>query len=201
MASRGRIVNTEQGWAVTLPAGWLRVDYDGEFGELIRSAFQFDPATVELCSAPEVLDFDACVDEQIAAFEANLDVLKAAGAELGMDMASLSAPLPSMVIIQAVPIGPGDADQLFETGDEGLREAGVTGPIAKERLTLPAGEAVRFSYRWPDPSYPNSRAHQYGVPSGGVGYQVLVLGHRSNNALLADNASDIANSLEILPGS
>lgn len=184
---------------MTLPNGWLRVDFEGEFGQFVRTAFEFDPATIEICSAPDVPDFDACIDAQMAEFEAGLAAFGAAGAELGFDMASLEAPVPSMVIITVDEVGPVDADALFEEGEEGLRFIGVSGPIDKERVTLPAGEAVYFGYRWPDPNYPNTRVHQYAVPSGGWAYQLLVLGHRSNNAALADAALEMATSLEILP--
>lgn len=172
LATTGRIEVPEHGFAVTLPAGWTRIDLQsGDLEAIMAAAGAENPELANLYTA------------QIQTMLASGLVIFAFGPDIstGTNLNILS--LPSM----------GMSLDLLEQANLAQLENLAEGQISSERVTLPAGEALHLRYNIAAANQPTSPTiDQYLVLMGERQLMVSV-----TNASAADAAA-IADSLEVL---
>ena len=195
MAIRGRIVNTENGYAITLAEGWIRFDLDS-VGVLVRKSLRFDPGIVALCPSSHPVEFDACLDEQVAQLEGDLSIFSETASILAFDLQTLTQDIPTMAIVYTEE-GFATPEYLVLSVPAALRAQGVTGKINSEVVNIPAGEAAKFTYRLPISPGVRAPAFHFGLSTLGLVHSVLVIGTRADRGL-ADKADALMESLELL---
>lgn len=172
LATTGRIEVPEHGFAITLPAGWTRVDLQsGDLEAIMAAAGAENPEMAKLYSA------------QIQTMLANGLVIFAFGPDMttGTNLNVLS--LPSM----------GMSLDFLEQANLAQLKNLAAGDVSTERVTLPAGDALHLRYDIASASLPTPPTiDQYLVLMGDRQLMVSV-----TNASAAD-ASAIAGSLEAL---
>jgi hypothetical protein len=172
LATTGRIEVPEHGFAVTLPAGWTRIDLQsGDLEAIMAAAGAENPELANLYTA------------QIQAMLASGLVIFAFGPDIstGTNLNILS--LPSM----------GMSLDLLEQANLAQLQSLADGQVSSERVTLPAGEALHLRYSIAAANQPVSPTiDQYLVLKGDRQLMVSV-----TNASAADAAA-IANSIELL---
>lgn len=172
MATTGRIEVVDHGFALTLPAGWTRVDLsEGDLEAIMEAAGEVDPALAQQYAG----QIQAMMAAGLAIFAfgpdpasgTNLNVLALPGAGLSLD--------------------------LLEQLNTAQIEAIAGGDVNVERVTLPAGEAVHYRYEIESAGLPSGASvDQYLVLAGSKQLVVSV-----SNGTEAD-AQAIANSIEVL---
>ena len=172
LATTGRIEVPEHGFAVTLPAGWTRIDLQsGDLEAIMAAAGAENPELANLYTA------------QIQAMLASGLVIFAFGPDIstGTNLNILS--LPSM----------GMSLDLLEQANLAQLQSLADGQVSSERVTLPAGDALHLRYSIAAANQPVSPTiDQYLVLKGDRQLMVSV-----TNASATDAAA-IANSLELL---
>ena len=172
LATTGRIEVPEQGFAITLPTGWTRIDLQsGDLEQIMAAAGAQNPEMAELYSA------------QIQTMLASGLVIFAFGPDMtsGTNLNVLS--LPSMGM---------NLDVLEQANLAQLKTL-AEGDVTTERVTLPAGEALHLRYSIKAANLPTPPTiDQYLVLLGDRQLMVSV-----TNASAADAAA-IAGSLEKL---
>lgn len=172
IATSGRIAIPDHGFAVTLPDGWTRIDLQSDDIEaLIQAAGAQNPELANVYS------------QQIRALVAQGLVLFAFGpdATTGTNLNILSAPSMGLTL------------DFLEQANLAQLKSLAEGNVTSERVTLPAGEALRLRY---------TIAAASGMPSPTIEQYVLVNGDKQlvisvTNASATD-ASAIARSIELL---
>ena len=172
IATSGRIVIPDHGFAVTLPDGWTRIDLQSEdLDALIEAAGAQNPEFANLYS------------QQIRALVAQGMVLFAFGPDVtsGTNLNILSAPNMGLSL------------DFLEQANLAQLNTLAEGNVTSERVTLPAGEALRLRY---------SLAGASGMPSPSIEQYMLINGDRQlvvsvTNATEADAAA-IVRSIELL---
>jgi hypothetical protein len=172
LATTGRIVVPEHGFAITLPAGWTRIDLQsGDLEQIMAAAGAENPEMAELYSA------------QIQTRLASGLVIFAFGPDIttGTNLNVLSLPSTGMNL------------DLLEQANLAQLKTLAEGEVSTERVTLPAGEALHLRYNIKSANQPASPTiDQYLVLMGDRQLMVSV-----TNASAADAAA-IAGSLEKL---
>lgn len=195
----GRIVNADQGYAITLPESWLRLDIESGLSQFVAAAAIADPSIAARCESSTPDELQACLEEETAEVQASFAELTDAGAQIAMDLATIGKPFPTFVLILPQPKTFGvTSDLLLATGPSSLRAVGVRGRIQSGLLDVPAGTAVYFYYTMPAAALPNARARDFYVVAEDHIYEVLVVGHKSDDTMV-DVADALIRSLEILP--
>ena len=169
-ATTGRIEVPAHGFALTLPAGWTRLDIAAGDLQALIAASNIDPALAEQ-------------------YAAQIQALSAAG--LGFFALGPDPTAGTQVMVLATPGGGMSLDlleQLNTTALEGLAE----GDLFKERVTLPAGDALHYRYGIGAEGTGNATLDQYFVLAGDKQFVIT-----ATNAIEAD-ATAIANSVEVL---
>lgn len=172
LATTGRIEVVDKGFALTLPAGWTRVDLSGaDLDKMMEAAGIADPALAQQYSA----QVKAMLAAGLSVFAVgpdptsgtNLNVLTLPGAGLSLD--------------------------LLEQVNQSQIEA-IAGPDVKvERITLPAGDAIHYRYELTAQGAPAGTSIDQFLML--VGDNQLVV--TATNATAAE-ATAIANSVEAL---
>ena len=124
LATTGRIVVADKGFALTLPDGWTRVDITPEALEAAMAASELDPALA-------------------AQYEAQIKSLLGTGLSI-----FAFGPDPSkgtQVTVLALP-GMGLSLDLLDQINQSQLESLAEGDIVSERVTLPAGDAIHYRY-------------------------------------------------------
>lgn len=172
LATTGRIEVPEQGFAITLPAGWTRIDLQsGDLEQIMAAAGADNPEMAELYSA------------QIQTMLASGLVIFAFGPDIttGTNLNVLSLPSMGMNL------------DLLEQANLAQLKTLAEGEVSTERVTLPAGEALHLRYNIKSANQPAPPTiDQYLVLMGDRQLMVSV-----TNASAADAAA-IAGSLEKL---
>ncbi len=170
LATTGRIEVADKGFALTLPAGWTRVDVSAaDMDQMMAAAGIADPALAQQYSA----QIKAMLAAGLSVFAfgpdpssgTNLNVITLPGAGLSLD--------------------------LLEQVNKSQIEA-IAGPdITVERITLPAGDAIHYRYEIAAQGAPaGTSIDQFLMLVGGN--QLVVT---ATNATAAE-ATAIANSIE-----
>jgi len=170
LATTGRIVVADKGFAITLPDGWTRVDVTPEALEAAMEASDLDPALA-------------------AQYEAQIKALLGTGLSI-----FAFGPDPSrgtQVTVLALP-GMGLSLDLLDQINQSQLENLAEGDIVSERVTLPAGDAIHYRYAVGVEGAAGATLDQYFVL---VGSNQLVV--TATNATEAD-ATAIANSIEVV---
>jgi hypothetical protein len=172
-ATTGRIVIPDQGFAVTLPDGWTRIDLAAkDIDALIEAAGAQNP------------DLAGMYTQQIRAMAAQGLVLFAFGPNMatGTNINILSTPSMGLSL------------DFLEQADLAQLGALADGEISSERVLLPAGEAIHLRYALSAGSgAPSPTIEQYFLLNGDKQFVVSM-----TNASEADVAS-IARSIELQP--
>jgi hypothetical protein len=170
LATTGRIVVADKGFAVTLPDGWTRVDVT--------------PAALE--AAMEASDLDPALAAQ---YEAQIKTLLGTGLSI-----FAFGPDPSkgtQVTVLALP-GMGMSLDLLDQINASQLENLAQGDVVSERITLPAGDAIHYRYALGVEGAGGATLDQYFILAGSN--QLVVT---ATNATEAD-AQAIANSVEVV---
>jgi hypothetical protein len=172
LATTGRIVVADKGYALTLPDGWHRIDVSqSDMEAMMQAAGVVDPAVM-------------------AQYETQIKAMMAAGLSIfafGPDPSS-----GTNLNVMALP-GAGMSLDLLEQLNTSQIQALAGGDVTSERVTLPAGEAVHFRYEIKAQGVPSGTSiDQYLLL---VGDNQLVV--TATNAT-AEDAASIANSIEAL---
>jgi hypothetical protein len=173
LATTGRIEVPDHGFALTLPDGWTRLDLSaGDLEELMSAGLgEIDPALA-------------------AQYSAQIRTMIAAGLAvfaLGPDAAS-----GTNLTILAIP-SMGLSLDLLEQLNAGQIEQLAGGEVTTERVTLPAGEAIHFTYGVPVPTLgTESTIDQYLLIAGDKQLVITVTG------AAAEDGTAIANSIELI---
>lgn len=172
LATTGRIVVADKGYALTLPDGWNRIDLSqGDMAAMMQAAGVADPALM-------------------AQYEGQIKAMLAAGLSIfafGPDPSS-----GTNLNVIALP-GTGMSLDLLEQLNTSQIKALAGGDVTSERVTLPAGDAVHFRYELAAQGVPSGTSiDQYLLL---VGDNQLVV--TATNAS-AEDAAAIANSIEVL---
>jgi hypothetical protein len=172
LATTGRIEVPEHGFAITMPAGWRRIDVgSGDLEAIMAAAGAENPELAQQYSA------------QVQAMLGSGLVIFAFGPDMttGTNLNVLS--LPSM----------GLSLDLLEQANLAQLENLAEGEVSTERVTLPAGEALHLQYTIASANLPTPPTiDQYLVLMGDRQLMVSV-----TNASAADAAA-IAGSIEAL---
>jgi hypothetical protein len=170
LATTGRIVVADKGFAITLPDGWTRVDVTPEALEAAMEASDLDPALA-------------------AQYEAQIKSLLGTGLSI-----FAFGPDPSkgtQVTVLALP-GMGLSLDLLDQINKSQLENLAEGDIVSERITLPAGDAIHYRYALGVEGAGGATLDQYFILAGSN--QLVVT---ATNASEAD-AKAIANSVEVV---
>jgi len=170
LATTGRIVVADKGFALTLPAGWTRVDVTPEALEAAMEASDLDPALA-------------------AQYEAQIKSLLGTGLSIFAFGPDPSA--GTQVTVLALP-GMGLSLDLLDQINQSQLENLAEGDIVSERITLPAGDAIHYRYALGVEGTGGATLDQYFILAGSN--QLVVT---ATNASEAD-AQAIANSVEVL---
>ena len=168
----GRIEVPDSGIAVTLPDGWTRIDLSAQDLEaILEAAGGSDPALA------------AVLSEQVRALAAAGLTFFAIGDDIaeGETMNVLST--PSMGI---------SLDLIESLNESQLQQVAVEGTLETDRVTLPAGEAIRFAYDLPGQAGAQASVIQYALISGDRMVIVSVSGADT------EDVEAIAESIETL---
>lgn len=170
IATTGRIEVKEQGFAVTLPDGWTRVDLSAsDMGAIMEAAGNVDPALAEQYNA------------QIQAMLAS-----------GLAVYAFGPDPATNVNVMAIP-GAGLSLDLLEQMNTAQIEALAGTDVTAERITLPGGDAIHYRYELSAAGMPaGTSIDQYLMVAGAKQLVITV-----TNAPEAD-ARAIANSIEVL---
>lgn len=179
----GRIEVASRGYAITLPDNWRRVDLDPQAVAdlLAENADQFPEGMAQAIES----QIGGLMAQGVSLFAfRDPDDQAAAGTTLNI----LSLPSLGMSL------------DTLETLNVGQLEAmlGAGAAIETERVTLPAGEALRFAYELPIGGSQTAGTIQYLIVAESE-QLVLSCGAPSGIAAIADECEAIARSLEILP--
>ena len=170
LATTGRIVVADKGFAVTLPDGWTRVDISPEALEAAMAASELNPALA-------------------AQYEAQIKSLLGTGLSIfafGPDPTA-----GTQVTVLALP-GMGLSLDLLDQINRSQLESLAEGDIVSERVKLPAGDAIHYRYSLGVEGTGGATLDQYFVLAGAN--QLVVT---ATNASEADAAA-IANSIEVV---
>jgi hypothetical protein len=170
LATTGRIVVADKGFAVTLPDGWTRVDVTPEALDAAMEASDLDPALA-------------------AQYEAQIKNLLGTGLSI-----FAFGPDPSkgtQVTVLALP-GMGMSLDLLDQINSSQLENLAQGDVVSERITLPAGDAIHYRYALGVEGAGGATLDQYFILAGSN--QLVVT---ATNASEAD-ARAIANSVEVV---
>lgn len=170
LATTGRIVVADKGFAVTLPDGWTRVDVTPEALEAAMEASELDPALA-------------------AQYEAQIKSLLGTGLSI-----FAFGPDPSkgtQVTVLALPGMGLSLDLLDQINSSQLKNL-AQGDVVSERITLPAGDAIHYRYALGVEGAGGATLDQYFILAGSN--QLVVT---ATNASEAD-AKAIANSVEVV---
>jgi hypothetical protein len=170
LATTGRIVVAEKGFALTLPDGWTRVDVTPEALEAAMAASDLDPELAAQYSA----QIESLLGTGLSIFAFGPDP------SAGTQMTVLA--LPAMGLSLDL------LDQINQSQIENLAE----GNIVSERVTLPAGDAIHYRYALGVEGTAGATLDQHFILAGAN--QLVVT---ATNATEADAAA-IANSVEVL---
>lgn len=171
LATTGRIEVPDKGFAVTLPDGWNRVDLSsGDLEAMMAAGGELEPALVEQYAA----QIQAMISAGLAVFA------------FGPDPAS-----GTNLTILALP-GGGMSLDLLEQINAASLEALAEGGVESERITLPAGEALHFTYKIAGQTGTGPGIDQYMILAGDNQLVVTVTGGSTADA------EAIANSIEVL---
>jgi hypothetical protein len=170
IATTGRIEVKEQGFAVTLPDGWTRVDLSAaDMGAIMEAAGNVDPALAEQYNA------------QIQAMLAS-----------GLAVYAFGPDPATNVNVMAIP-GAGLSLDLLEQMNTAQIEALAGTDVTAERITLPGGDAIHYRYELSTAGMPaGTSIDQYLMVAGAKQLVITV-----TNAPEADGRA-IANSIEVL---
>jgi len=169
-ATTGRIEVPVHGFALTLPAGWTRLDIAAGDLQALIEASNIDPALAER-------------------YAAQIQALSAAG--LGFFALGPDPTAGTQVMVLATP-GGGMSLDLLEQVNTAALEGLAEGDLVKERVTLPAGDALHYRYGIGVEGTGNATLDQYFVLAGDKQFVIT-----ATNATEAD-AKAIANSIEVL---
>jgi hypothetical protein len=170
LATTGRIVVADKGFAITLPAGWTRVNVTPEGLEAAMEASELDPALA-------------------AQYEAQIKSLLGTGLSI-----FAFGPDPSkgtQVTVLALPAMGLSLDLLDQINTSQLENL-AQGDIESERITLPAGDAIHYRYTLGATGAAGATLDQYFILAGTNQLVVTV-----TNASEAD-AQALANSVEVV---
>lgn len=170
LATSGRIVVADKGFALTLPDGWTRVEVTPEALEAAMEASELDPALA-------------------AQYEAQIKSLLGTGLSI-----FAFGPDPSkgtQVTVLALP-GMGLSLDLLDQINSSQLEDLAEGDVVSERITLPAGDAIHYRYAIGVAGTGGATIDQYFIL---VGSNQLVI--TATNASETD-AKALADSVEVV---
>ncbi len=172
LATTGRIEVADKGFALTLPAGWTRINLaEGDIEAMLEAAGNIDPAFAEQYAA----QIKAMAATGLSVFALGPDPTK------GTTLNVLALPGMGMSLDLLEQVNTAQIEALAGTG------------VKAERVTLPAGEALHYRYELATQGAPaGTSVDQYLVLAGPNQLVVSV-----SNASEAD-AQAIANSVEVL---
>lgn len=170
LATTGRIVVADKGFAITLPAGWTRVDVTPEALEAAMAASDLDPALA-------------------AQYEAQIKSLLGTGLSIFAFGPDPSA--GTQVTVLALPSMGLSLDLLDQINTSQLENL-AQGDIESERITLPAGDAIHYHYTLGAAGTGTATLDQYFILAGSN--QLVVT---ATNASEAD-ARALADSVEVV---
>lgn len=170
LATTGRIVVADKGFAITLPAGWTRVDVTPEALETAMEASDLDPALA-------------------AQYEAQIKSLLGTGLSIFAFGPDPSA--GTQVTVLALPSMGLSLDLLDQINTSQLENL-AQGDIESERITLPAGDAIHYHYTLGAAGTGGATLDQYFILAGSN--QLVVT---ATNASEAD-AKALADSVEVV---
>ena len=172
LATTGRIEVADKGFALTLPAGWTRINVgEGDIKAMLEAAGNLDPAFAEQYAA----QIQAMAATGLSVFALGPDPTK------GTTLNVLALPGMGMSLDLLEQVNTAQIEALAGTG------------VKAERVTLPAGEALHYRYELATQGAPaGTSVDQYLVLAGQNQLVISV-----SNATEAD-AQAIANSVEIL---
>lgn len=172
LPTTGRIEIPDAGIAVTLPDGWTRIDLTAEdLDAILEAAGQSDPAMAAMLS------------EQVRALAAAGLTFFAIGDDIttGETMNVLTTPAMGLSL-----------DLLESLNQAQLEQLAVEGTLEADRVTLPAGEAIRFAYDLPSQGGAAASVVQYALVAN---ERMVVL---SVSAGDPEDVEAIAGSIEAL---
>jgi len=177
---RGRIVDVENGYEITLHEDWVRIATDPEERDEMYAELD-DVENLELA----VTILDAALP--------NMD-------ELGISVLAVDTPAfqSNLNVIAGSAFG-SSLDDFDNLNQAELRAyLGITGRIAKERYMLPGGETVRLSYQYPlGEGFGKALARQYFFVIGGNSYVLTFVGPIRSRTYLT-TAESMAESFRTL---
>ena len=186
LATSGRIVDTASGFALTLPDGWRRIDLAGDDVDRFMDA-----------------GLDAMSPEAADALRNQVRTMAASGIKLfAIDQNGITPEFVTNANVLVLPTG-GVSLDLIEPTVVSQLEATLTdinGDVETERVTLPAGEALKISYELglspAGGSDVNVAIHQYLVVGDTNGVYLTVSGVPGED--LESTALEIAQTLELV---
>lgn len=170
LATSGRIVDAANGYALTLPDGWVRLDLtDQDLAAFIGAASSMSPQLAQAMSG-------------------QIETMLSSGLVLfGLDPATGTA----NVNVLKLSAGGMSLDLLKQLNESQLKSAGIGTDMVSEHVTLSSGDAVHFKYSiTPQGSTTPVTIEQFLLISGTDQYIVSVTGADSTTAnAIADSIS------------
>lgn len=185
VGTTGRIVDESNGFAVTLPDGWLRLDLTAEDREAILGA-----------------GAEALSPEARALLEGQIQSLVSSGLTFfAIDQVNATPEFVPNVNIISSPTGGMSLDLLAQATVGQLKVAFPTmeGELLQETVSLPSGDATHLSYTLPAGAGVGATPltfHQYLIASDTTAHFVTVTGPAGDGMVDASRA--IAESFELL---
>ncbi len=185
VATTGRIVDASNGYTITLPDGWVRIDL-----------------TEQDIEAAVRIGFDAISPEAAELLVEQVSAMSAAGIKLfAIDEDGATLELVPNVSIAVIPSAGLALGLLEHTIVAQLRNALPTleGEIESERLALPAGESLRIAYdigTGEAAGGQSVRVQQYLIVGETSGYFVTVTG--ASTPEFVEEALEIASTFEFI---
>jgi hypothetical protein len=185
LATSGRIVDAANGYALTLPEGWQRIDLtDQDIDQVLDAGVgAMSPEAAEL-------------------LRTQVRTMAASGIKMfAIDQNGITPEFVTNANVLVIPTGGVSLDLIEPTVVSQLETTlpDIDGEIETERVTLPAGEALRISYVLglsPNGSDVDVAIHQFLVVGDTNGVYLTVSGPPGDE--LADDALGIAQTLELV---
>jgi hypothetical protein len=194
MPIAGRIVFTDQGYAITLPQGWLRLDYEDQLAMFNAQAQVVEPDLGSRCQALGQT-IEECLATLAQEIQTSLQSSNIPNSQAAIDLHTVGNIVPTFVLLLTGGSVNGSIEDAV-AGAKATAKAFAKGRVQSGFMQVPAGTAGYVSYVL---SVANQelRIRQFLIIANGTLYSVATEGAVKDKTL-TDNADALISSFEPL---
>ena len=189
----GRVAFTDLGYAVTLPEGWLRLDFENQLVGFYGQAEVANPDLASLCEE-RLLTVEECLSG--FAQQVQMSLQSSGAGEAALDMLTLGYYVPTFALfLNGGPAGGATIEDAVVTTKQAIK--GFTkGRVTSGLLEVPAGKVGYVNYTISVLKL-DLRIRQFLIIANGALLSFAVYGATTDDAL-AEKADAMIQSFEVL---